>query len=89
MTWIWVHHLPEDNLKEVYWLNSWVAWGAEWVSAVSKEQPHQSMPSFLLKWSWLTNRAYDDYFKAYSVAVMDRKDRPELLYGGKSMSLLS
>lgn len=33
----------------------------------------------------LTGRsAYDDYFKAYSVAVMDRKDRPELLYGGKS-----
>lgn len=31
--------------------------------------------------------AYDDYFKAYSVAVMDRKDRPELLYGGKSGSL--
>lgn len=34
------------------------------------------------------SRAYDDYFKAYSVAVMDRKDRPELLYGGKSMSHL-
>lgn len=30
------------------------------------------------------DRAYDDYFKAYSVAIMDRKDRPELLYGGKS-----
>jgi hypothetical protein len=29
---------------------------------------------------------YDDYFKAYSVAIMDRKDRPELLYGGKSES---
>jgi hypothetical protein len=28
--------------------------------------------------------AYDEYFKAYSVAVMDRKERPELLYGGKS-----
>ncbi|GFZ49841.1 hypothetical protein JCM24511_07244 [Saitozyma sp. JCM 24511] len=27
--------------------------------------------------------AYDEYFKAYSVAVMGGKERPELLYGGK------
>jgi hypothetical protein len=30
--------------------------------------------------------AYDEYFKAYSVAVMGGKERPELLYGGKSES---
>lgn len=28
--------------------------------------------------------AYDDYFKAYSAAVMDRNERPEVLYGGNS-----
>ena len=28
--------------------------------------------------------AYDEYFKAYSVAVMGGNERPELMYGGKS-----
>lgn len=28
--------------------------------------------------------AYDEYFKAFSVAVMGGNERPELLYGGKS-----
>lgn len=31
-------------------------------------------------------RAYDDYFKAYSTAVMGGRERPEVMYGGKSMS---
>ena len=31
--------------------------------------------------------AYDDYFKAYSVAVMGGNERSELLYGGKSERL--
>lgn len=29
-------------------------------------------------------RAYDEYFKAYSVAVMGGNERYELMYGGKS-----
>ena len=28
--------------------------------------------------------AYDEYFKAYSVAVMGGNERSELMYGGKS-----
>jgi hypothetical protein len=28
--------------------------------------------------------SYDQYYKAYSVAVMGGNERPELLYGGKS-----
>lgn len=34
-------------------------------------------------------RAFDDYFKAYSVAVMSGKERAELMYGGKSKPLSS
>jgi len=28
--------------------------------------------------------AFDEYYKAYSIAVMGGNERPELLYGGKS-----
>lgn len=34
-------------------------------------------------------RAYDDYFKAYSTAVMGGRERPEVMYGGKSVSVLA
>ena len=36
-------------------------------------------------------RAYDEYYKAYSIAIMGGKERAELLYGGKStlLSILS
>jgi hypothetical protein len=36
----------------------------------------------LIAHSWI--RAFNEYFKAYSVAVMNGRERPELAYGGKS-----
>jgi hypothetical protein len=32
--------------------------------------------------------AFNEYFKAYSVAVMNGRERPELAYGGKSKAFV-
>ncbi len=61
------------------------SWVDIWAWAGSREHLHRGRLIALLdELELMGYSAYDDYFKAYSVAVMGGKERPELLYGGKS-----
>lgn len=62
------------------------SWADTWAWADSPEHLRLGGHTDPLKSpTWLMAiSAYDDYFKAYSVAVMGGKERSELLYGGKS-----